>query len=108
MRSAYFTIAQPMAGPLKSRQLSQGLSKPLPSLRWCLLSLVSSGTAPVIEAGDMVAAYSAAAAPELDILGEVDIGLLGLLLDLWRNWNKKLRKKGMPEARIKGNKSDIE
>ena len=56
----------------------------------------------------MVAAYSAAAAPELDILGEVDIGLLGLLLDLWRNWNKKLRKKGMPEARIKGNKSDIE
>lgn len=56
MMNAYFTMAHPIAGPLKSRQLSQGLSKPLPFFRWCFLFLASSGTPPVMEAGETVAA----------------------------------------------------
>ncbi len=66
-----------MLRPAISRQLSQGLVKPFPSLRWCFLSFASSGTAPVIDDDDMVAAYNAAAIAELDILLELRGGLLG-------------------------------
>lgn len=73
--ASYMTIAFKILMPAISRQLSQGLVKPLPSLRWCLLSLASSGTAPIIEDDDIVATYRAAAVAELDILFELRRGL---------------------------------
>ena len=47
---------------------THGFIKPFPSFKWCRFSLASSGTAPVIDAGEIVAAYSEAAIPEPDIL----------------------------------------
>lgn len=52
----YLARAFPICGPEKSLQLSQGLVNPLPSFKWCCLSLASSGSAPVIEDVEMVTA----------------------------------------------------
>ena len=73
MISAFMMLQAPI-----SRQLSHGLVKPLPSLRWCFLSFVSSGTAPDSAEDDIVAAYRAAAAAELDILLDLRGGFGGV------------------------------
>jgi len=68
---SYIINAFNMLRPAISRQLSQGFVNPFPSLRWCFLSFASSGTAPDSAEDDIVAAYRAAAAAELDILLEL-------------------------------------
>jgi len=66
-----------IAGPDIATHDSQGLVKPLPSFKWCVLSLASFGSPPKTDVGEMVAAYSDAAVPELDILCEVEKDLRG-------------------------------
>ena len=55
------------------------------------MSLASTGSAPVMDTGEMVAAYSDAAVPELDIFGDEEKDLRAEAVALGRE--KKRRKK---------------
>lgn len=60
--------------------------------------MASTGSDPVTDAGDIVAAYSEAAVPELDILWDVEKDLRGDG-DFFGRQNKRRRKSFMREER---------